>query len=109
MSIEWNKFLDENYNLCLRIADWAIDFDDAPQAIFKRGEEIENPLEIVAIIRIIGDKRVSETQIFEEWDELLTAVRNINDSFAVAVAACIESDYIFLITAESIFSKKEDV
>lgn len=104
MSAVWYKFLDDNHDLCTRIKNWANEFKENDlDAIFAFEEEIKNPLEIVAIIYIIADERVCETQIFEDWEELVTAVRNINNKFAIAVADCIDYDYIHFITAETIF------
>lgn len=105
MSAEWNKFLDENQDLCTRIRDWANEFKGL---IFEEDEELENPLEIVAVIHIIKDEYVSEVQIFEDWDKLVDAVRGINNDFAIAVADCIDVEYIHLITAEAIFSAYEN-
>lgn len=89
MSEVWQKFMDENPELCAKIEDWATEFKESNSGpIFGKGEKLENPLEITALIRTIDyDKYdVSEGEIFEIWEDLVDSVRGVGTAFAVTVA-----------------------
>lgn len=100
----WQEWKDENHALHDKIITWAAEFkyfDTKP--IFEEGEEIENPLEIIVIIRIIKNDEISEFEIFEETADLIRALRNIGSDFADNVAIAVEECLICDIDIEDIF------
>lgn len=98
----WQKFEEENSELLQKVEDWVRQYDC--EELFDTGEEFENPIEIVVIIRIIGDSRFSEGEIFGTFYDLIDAVENIPGKFAEGLAACMCDDWICDITAEEIFA-----
>ena len=108
MSEVWQKFMDENQDLCTKIKEWANEFRESdPEPIFTGAEQLEHPIEITAVIHIIDDEDVSECEIFEDWKHLMYSVREIGTAFAVAVANCIENQYICKMKAKDIFKAYE--
>lgn len=105
----WQKFLDDNKELCTKIENWGTEFKDSGSAwIFDTGEELENPMEIAACIIVINNEEISECEIFEEYEDLVTAIAKIGNNIAIAIAKVAEGDYFCNITAEQVFSTEED-
>ena len=107
------KFEEENPELIDAIKNWACKFKETKSKhIFKTGERTGSPIEVIEIIRIIGDRDVSECEIFERWADLATEATYVackaNNVFAEGIARSIQSAfYISDITAEDIFSETE--
>ncbi len=106
----WRKFLNENSELIIKIREWTEKFKEAGcEAIFDREEELENPMEVAVVIFIINDEqRVSEAEIFEDYEDLTRAIGNIEDKVAERITEFIEYNFICRITAEDIFPEDDD-
>ena len=101
----WKKFLDENQELVAKIEFWREEYTK-PEAekIFAKGEEIQNPMEVVIIIRIIDDiVAVSECELCEESDDLAQAIKEIGNNFTITLGELMEYSMISNISAEEIF------
>ena len=102
----WLKFIEENSELFQKVNDWASEYDG--ESLFEDGEEFENPIEIVVIIRLINDSEISECYIFDNYDDLTDAVGDIPEKFAERLADSIRGEMIYAITAEDIFDEDEE-
>ena len=104
------KFFEDYKELFEKIAAWAEEFRNSEcGVIFNKGETIEAPMEIAIILHIINDVEcVSEDEIFETYQMLIDAIRDIGDDFSTAVADFAENDYYCNIKAEDIFGADED-
>ena len=104
------KFSEDYKELFEKIAAWAEEFRNSECGrIFDEEETIEDPMEIAVILHIINDEDcVSEVEIFEKYQMLVDAIRDIGDEFSAAVAELADEDYICYITAEKIFEAIED-
>lgn len=75
---------------------WAEEYKDLSMPVlFERGEEIENPLEIFAIISIINDYDVTECEIFADSDEFVDTIKEIGDENAEALADVVSETLIY--------------
>jgi len=104
----FQKFLNENQELVAKIQSWKEEYKaikwEEREPIFAQGEEIQNPMEIVIIIRIINDiKQVSEYELFEWPDDLIQAIVDTGNDFTVALGCLMFELLIDRITAEQIF------
>ena len=111
LTLVWNKFTDENSELIQKIKEWAEEFKKIDRGCFiEREDTVENPMEIAITIFIIDDKvNLSECAIFEDYDDLISAMREIGGYFYEAVANLVEADYICDITPKQIFSVIEEL
>lgn len=107
------KFEEENPELIDAIKNWACKFKETKSKhIFKTGERTGSPIEVIEMIRIIGDRDVSECEIFERWADLATEATYVackaNNIFAEGTARSIQSAFFISdITPEDIFSEVE--
>ncbi len=104
----WQKFSDENPELFKKAFDWGAEFKTDVDPFFEDGEAIENPMEVVVAIRIAGNE-VSECDVFENYADLVRALKDLGTPFANAVAECIDGNYIYDIKVEGIFAAIEDL
>lgn len=105
----WQKFADENPELFKKVSDWAAEFKQAEaEPFFKDGEVVEDAIEIALTIRIAGNQ-FSECDVFENYDDLVRALKDVETPFAQAVAECVDVNYIYDITAENLFDAIEDL
>ena len=111
LTLVWNKFIDENSDLIQKIKEWAEEFKKIDRGCFiEREDTVENPMEIAITIFIIDDvNNLSECTIFEDYEDLISAMRGIGGCFYEAVANLVEEDYICEITAEQIFKAIEEL
>ena len=106
----WNKFIDENSELIQKIKEWAEELKKTDRGCFIEREDTVNPMEIAITIFIIDDvNNLSECTIFEDYEDLISAMREIGGYFYEAVANLVEADYICDITPKQIFSVIEEL
>ena len=103
----WNEFEEKNSDLFEKANAWGKEFWEADiTEIFEYGENFENPMEIAVTIFMVGNE-ISDSDIFQDYEELITALRNVGSEFAYAVAEFVDTHHIYKITAEDIFFKEE--
>lgn len=91
----WRKFWRRHKELKRKILIWGEDFILLkPIKLFENGEKPENPLEIAAIIRLIDNVKVSEDELFENRDDLVLAIDDVNTFFAEVIAETIREQLI---------------
>ena len=91
----WKKFWKNHRKLADDIRIWGEDYVIFGQPIlFKKGEHISNPLQIVAIIAKIYDANVLEDMIFEDKSDLLGAIADIDTDLADSIWETISRQYI---------------
>ena len=104
----WQKFADENPELLKKASEWGAEFKQTEaEPFFEEGEAVENPMEVVVAIRIAGNE-VSEADVFENWNDLVNALKDLETSLADAVAECVDCTYIYNIEVEEIFTAIEE-
>lgn len=79
----WSKFDTENQDLFKELVSWGEKFDEDYGPIFNEGEKIQNPLEIAVCISISG---AAEGDIFENWEDLQSEIRNLGNGYATDLA-----------------------
>lgn len=106
----WKKILNENSKLCAKIEKWLQMYKETgSKNIFKDGENVQNPMEVVIIFFIIGDDYEGiECKVFERWEDLAEMVCRYDNEFAQSISYNIRRAHISNITAEEIFPKKEN-
>jgi len=102
----WHKFLNDNQKLCDRIKQWANGYNK--EKIFMKNENIENPMETVICLIIINNEEKSECEMFQDYEDLIEAVKNIGNKIAMAIAKFAQNDYFCNIGAEQIFLVEQD-
>lgn len=93
----WKKFwrIKKNRRLKRKIEIWGENFILLkPGKIFLKNEKPNNALEIIAIIYLINDVRVSENEIFYDRDDLIWEVDRIKTHFAEVIAETIRNKNI---------------
>ena len=65
-----------------------------PGKLFVKSEKPNNALEIIAIIYLINDVRVSENEIFYDRDDLVWEIDRIKTHFAEVIAETIRNQNI---------------
>ena len=104
----WNEFEEKNSDLFEKANAWGIEFLEADiTEIFESEESFENPLEIAVTIFMVGNE-ISDSDIFQDYEELISALKDIESDFAHAVAEFVDTHHIYNITAEDIFFKEEE-
>ena len=105
----WQKFADENPELFKKVSDWAAEFKQAEtEPFFKDGSVVEDAIEITLTIRIAGNQ-FSECDVFENYEDLVRTLKDVETPFAQAVAECVDVNYIYDITAENLFDAIEEL
>ncbi len=101
----WREFADENQELFARIKQWAKEFkENSHPAIYELGAAVENPMEISVVIFICDDiGYVSEKQIFENFSDLINAIKTIRNDFARTVEYFARISFICKLEAEEFF------
>lgn len=100
----WVKFDEENQDLFKEIVSWSVEFNkNACDPIFKKGEKVQNPLEIAVCISISG---TAEDDIFENWEDLQSEIRNLGNGYATDLAdAMDEMDIAYIELTEPIWEE----
>ena len=101
----WEKFQEENQELCVELGSWGEEFDGDEAPLFYRNESIQNPLEI-AICIYMSD--VYEDDIFEDLIDLQFEIRNLGNEYATDFADAMNDDYIVYIDIADPMKKDED-
>lgn len=105
----WRKFEEENIELFEKLNSWADEFRSSEEeflCLFEDREEIENPMDIVIVIYIIGDEyEISECHLFEDWvGQFQQKIAEIDNGFYKKIAELMLTEYICNIKAADIFS-----
>lgn len=91
----WQKFWSYHQKLASEIKNWGSEFAQSKSGpLFEVTEDVKNPLEVAAIIRLINDINVSEDKIFEDRDDLVALLYDLATDFSERVARAIESQLV---------------
>lgn len=91
----WRKFWKKHRQLERDIKIWGEDYVIfGKPVLFKKGESVSNPLQIVAIIALIYDANVLEDMIFEDKNDLVSPIAHIDTDFAESIWYTIREQYI---------------
>ena len=91
----WNDFWEKHEALASEIRNWGKIFAGSKQEpLFSFAEDVEYPLEVAAIIRIINSEKVTEEQIFEDRDDLFNLLYDSQTDFARIIAVKLEKQLV---------------
>lgn len=98
----WLQFKNENKELITQIRDWEEKNLNFYNPIFKKGEQIKNPMEIVICIHLM--KKIGrEFEIFQNELDLADTLEKVGTNSAKKVAALMHSICIHGINEKQIF------
>ena len=98
----WNEFKEKYPNLFAKANAWGSEFKESESSLFECEESFENPVEIAVTIVMVGNE-ISDADIFDDYEDLIKALKDEESDFANAIAEFVISDYIYNITPTYIF------
>ena len=103
----WNEFEEKNSDLFEKANAWGNEFLEADiTELFESEESFENPVEIAVTIVMVGNE-ISDSDIFQDYEELMIALNSVGSNFAYAIAEFIDTNHIYNITSSDFFQENE--